>query len=105
MHRIRSQNNINVPTGIPDVLFFQPFLYGARDYSNQLPFDLGTLDEVIAEHTIGYPEFGCCEELVQLVEMLTEADRHAFGMPSNMEEGLELYIRLTEVLDIIDNSA
>ena len=46
MHRIRHQKTVDGAYGIPDVMFYQPEMFGKNDKSLPLPCDLEALDEI-----------------------------------------------------------
>lgn len=63
-HRIRSQRNKETPSGIPDILYFQPYLYGAVNHSFPVLFDREDVIQVKEQYTLEYPPFRCTEEFV-----------------------------------------
>lgn len=40
LHRIRSQRNVDVCCGIPNIMYYQPILYDIADYPFPLPCDM-----------------------------------------------------------------
>ena len=104
LHWVRFQSQVSTPLGIPNVLFYQPYLYDVHDYSIPLSFDIEALDELTTEYTLCYPEFGCSDDFSKLVEALTNTNRYELEMPKAMQEGLELYVCLSELIAAIDNA-
>ena len=56
LHRIRSQRRGEVVSGIPNVLFCQPLLYGAKDCSFSVPCDDSVLQDIKREYTTANSE-------------------------------------------------
>lgn len=100
-HRIRSQRNVVTQfTGIPNIMFHMPEVYGSRDHSFPLPCNLNTIDELSEVHTEAFPIRGCCEEFLQIVERLSDQNRDYLPAPITINGAKELFCCLTETLHI-----
>ena len=95
---------MSTPLGIPNVLLLPALSYDAHDFSIPMPFDIETLDELTTEYTLCYPEFGCSDDFIKLIEAFTNTNRYELEMPKTMPEGLELYVCLYELIADIDNA-
>lgn len=99
IHRIRSQRGGELIAGVPDILFYQPLRYGARDYCFQLPCDSSVLEDIEHNYTSDNPERGCSAEFLNLIELVTGEERDAF-VSTNAQEAIHLY---QEILNLIDH--
>lgn len=70
-HRIRSQRQAVVPSGIPNVLFYQPMRYGTRDFSLPLPCSVTDLSTLCIRLSDPLPFRGCSDVMLQLIEELS----------------------------------
>ena len=70
-HRVRRNNRISCPAGKPEVLFFQPEVYGARDCKIPL-VDNRELNDVVREYSQRPPELGVSQEFLTIAKQLSE---------------------------------
>ena len=71
-HRMRRNNRIACPAGKPEVLFFQPEIFGGRDYKIAL-HGINEIEEIEREYSQRPPEHGVSEEFMVIAN---EAIRH-----------------------------
>ncbi|XP_069108591.1 uncharacterized protein, partial [Argopecten irradians] len=98
-HRIRSQRHLNIPHGIPDVLYYQPEIYETYDRSHPLPCTLETIDEVASEFTSECPPRGCTDEFLQIVELTTGMTRDQMPCIKTIEDADELFVALIQMFN------
>ena len=98
-HRLRSQRHSEVVTGIPDVLYQQPLLFGTFDFSSPLPCDLEVLGQIEARYTEVPERFGCCEDFRRLVSIVTYGDLQRFRVISTPEDAKAVYRFILELLN------
>ena len=91
LHRIRSQRQRDITSGVPDVLFHQPLVYGTRDYSFRIPCDMSVLEDIKMFYTDANPARGCSEEFVELVELLSGQGGADLLVPTNVREAKQLF--------------
>lgn len=60
-HRIRAQRRDDQPCGIPDVMYFQPLIYGRLDISLPLPCEDSVLDNILEIYIDSIPPRGTTE--------------------------------------------
>lgn len=101
-HRIRSQRNLEGVTGIPDVLFHQPLLYDATDYSYPLPCSNISIDRISEVYTETVPMKGCSEEFLNLVELATDTNRIEFPEFTTIQNALIMYRSFIHLLNEIN---
>jgi len=78
-------------SGIPDVLYFQPYAVGTLDCSSPIYFDRDELVRVREQYTTEYPQFGCREEFLHLVELISGYSRKELVHPENVVDALRLF--------------
>lgn len=98
-HRIRSQPNVECPSGKPDVLYFLPALFGTRDYKLPLHFSANDIEEVKREYCEQFPKYGCSRVLTDGLSELLGVDVDNFEMPNSAEEATQLLLELITLLD------
>ncbi|VDH93539.1 Hypothetical predicted protein [Mytilus galloprovincialis] len=97
-HRIRSQRNVECPHGIPDVMFYQPFIYDKYDCSYELPCDIVVLDYLTDIYTDAVLPRGTKEEFRQLINTLTFLDIGEFDVIETPTQAKELFNLLSGVI-------
>ena len=91
-HRIRRQRNLDVTTGVqPDVLIFQPELFGTTDRSVHLPISLNDITQLARQLSIEEPQSGCSDEFVDRVLTLSGVSRENLVQPTNAHDALQLF--------------
>ena len=98
-HTIRRQRNAEGPSGIPSLMFEIPETFGSADKLQPLLFDEYEINEVEDRHCQQYPQYGCCDQFVDILEEVVGGDITDFSMPTTADEALTLY---TTILDILD---
>ncbi|KAH3830618.1 hypothetical protein DPMN_103863 [Dreissena polymorpha] len=88
-HCVRRNNRISFPAGKPEVLFFQPEVYGARDCIIPL-VDNRELNDVEREYSQRPPELGVSQEFLTIARAAV-GDLNLQYPPRNREEGTELF--------------
>ncbi|VDI63883.1 Hypothetical predicted protein [Mytilus galloprovincialis] len=98
-HRIRRQRaEVVTPSGIPNMLYYQPEIFGGRDCSFPLPCNLQTIDNLIEEYTENFPEHGCSNEFINIVELLTGNRRDQFPIITSYDDAELLFRTLIAAL-------
>ncbi|XP_071146741.1 uncharacterized protein [Mytilus edulis] len=98
-HRIRRQRaEVVTPSGIPNMLYYQPEIFGGRDCSFPLPCNLQTIDNLIEEYTENFPEHGCSNEFINIVELLTGNRRDQFPIITSYDHAELLFRTLIAAL-------
>lgn len=100
-HRVRRQRQIQAHTGIPNVLYFQPQMFGTFDYSFPLQCSVETLDELAVEYSEEWPIRGCSEEFLELIRYFTGDEPALSLIPHNMNEALQNFCVLIYMCDSI----
>ena len=95
-HRIRRQR-MEVPSGIPNVLYFQPEIFGSTDYSFPLLCSNQTIDQFYLEHAASLPVRGCSEEFMQVVRYLTDEETNQVLVPQNLDETFQIFCVLIDI--------
>ena len=99
IHRIRPSNNAESPPGRPDVLYFNPETLDTQDYL--IPVDIDER-EIAEEMCCTQPSLrGCSDEFNALSEMIMEDE--GLQMPTNANEGKNLYIALLRFIEEIED--
>ena len=101
IHNIRAQRGINAQTGIPYVLYYIPEVTGTVDQAVVLPYDLELIEDIKNEFSVDIPKFGCNEDFVQLVELLTGYNRDDITLPQTVHQSRELFIALKNSINSI----
>ncbi|KAM9735041.1 uncharacterized protein ACNS7B_014401 [Menidia menidia] len=89
-HRIRPSKNTNVPSGIPDVMYMAPHLWGAEDCLVPLTEDLTTCKDSCT-FVSSVP---CDVDVFDLCTIIMEESSLEF--PSTMSQALDLYFHLRD---------
>lgn len=100
-HRIRSQRNVDVSCGVPNVLFYQPILYDAADYLFPLPCNMATVEMISEVYSEPVPLRGCSEEFIRIVELVSDTDIENFPTFSSVENSIAMYRALIEYFNIV----
>ncbi|KAK3103526.1 hypothetical protein FSP39_019860 [Pinctada imbricata] len=102
IHRIRAQRRGELVSGIPNVLFRQPILYGATDCSFDFPCDMAVLQDIQREYNTTESSNllrGCTEDFIRLVELVANQRRENFPIPVNAYQGKELYCSIITLIE------
>lgn len=100
MHRIRSQRGHQLCYGIPDVMFYQPVLFGKTDCSFQLPCNERVLNDISEIYTDEPLDRGTSEEFRHVIQLLTNIPIADFdGIPSNPFDAKRLFVALITAID------
>lgn len=91
-HRIRPSKNINVPSGIPNLMYLAPHLWGADDLLLPLTDDLAGC-KASCKFLSAVP---CDEDIFDLCTIMMEET--GFGFPISMSQALELYVSLRNII-------
>ncbi len=86
--------NVDRAAGKPDVLFYQPEVYGTVDYGLPVHIDLDRLAAAVGAKAP--PEHGCCDEFAEAA--LTIMVNRGYNLPRSYEDGLRLFANLTDNL-------
>lgn len=99
-HRIRKMRNANCPSGVPEVIFQFPRLFGSRDYKQEVSRPiLEYARSVLAEPLYQY---GCSDSFAEIC--LEFMNYHGYdNMPTTWNEAVQLYTWLTGELSNILN--
>ncbi|CAG2202321.1 unnamed protein product [Mytilus edulis] len=100
-HRVRRQRQIQAHTGIPNVLYFQPEMFGTFDYSFPLQCNEETLDELAVEYSEEWPIRGCSEDFLELIRYFTGEEPALSLIPQNINEALQNFCVLIYMCDSI----
>jgi hypothetical protein len=94
LHRIRFQN-VESPSGRPDVLYFLPEIENTQDFKMEvLEDDLEIVEESFCKQV---PK--CSKEFKEMAEILMS--EHSLHTPNNAEEALALYSKLIQEIENI----
>ncbi|CAG2237047.1 unnamed protein product [Mytilus edulis] len=94
----RQRAEVVTPSGIPNMLYYQPEIFGGRDCSFPLPCNLQTIDNLIEEYTENFPEHDCSNEFINIVELLTENRRDQFPIITSYDDAELLFRTLIAAL-------
>ena len=90
-HRIRQQNQSTVISDKPDILFYQPEIFGTHDYSLEPACSAAAVDLLVDQYSDKYYKFGCREEFLQIIELLFPLTR--------FEKAQSLFINMISKLE------
>lgn len=97
-HRIRPQRQENEDYGVPNVMFYQPLLFGKTDCSFPLPCQLDVLD-VLADHHTNPPLVrGSSEPFRNLVSALTQVPIEDFDVVNTPLEAKQIFCALQPMI-------
>lgn len=102
LHRIRRQSNREVPSGVPNVMFYQSEINGDRDYSFELSFSWNAIHNLIDACTQNPPERGCSEEFWDDLEFKSEIPKNEWKniIPKTKEGALMMFDAMVAMFDI-----
>lgn len=104
-HRIRSQQREEgYVTGVPDVLYFQPEAYGTFDQALPVPFPRHEIQAFAEIHSSRFPEYGCNEMFVQLIENAFQISRDQFETPVDIGDALRLFYVISNKLSQLQSA-
>lgn len=101
-HRIRRQNQSNVICDKPDVLYYQPEMFGTHDYSREPACSPAAVDLLVDQYSEEYYEFGCRDEFLQLIEILFPLTRFDFLLKRSVEEAQSLFVNIISKLEEVN---
>ncbi|KAK3107591.1 hypothetical protein FSP39_017899 [Pinctada imbricata] len=98
IHRIRPSRNLDGPCGKPDILFFQPEVYGTRDFKMSMPGNIRLMEQEYAQDP---PSRGVSVEF----EVLATSIICQYGLrdqiPTSIYEASELFIHWTVIREYL----
>ncbi|KAH3847812.1 hypothetical protein DPMN_090144 [Dreissena polymorpha] len=94
---VRRNNRISCPAGKPEVLFFQPEVYGAR-YCNIPLVDNRELNDVDWQYSQRPPELGVSQECLTIARAAV-GDLNLQYPHRNREEGTKLFAAITTYIE------
>ncbi|XP_033099727.1 uncharacterized protein LOC117103268 [Anneissia japonica] len=98
-HRIRSQTNLEIPCGKPDILYFLPEIYGSRNYKFPLQFSDDDIEEVKRDYCDVLPEYGCSPVFAGGISEIIGNNLDNYTMPNTFEESTQLLLYLIDIFD------
>ena len=97
VHRIRPSNNVESPSGKPDVLYFVRELVHAQDYMTPVDMDeIQIAEDMCAERPQAK---GCSSHFRELAEMIMQDE--GLEIASTADEALQLYFDLLDYIDAL----
>lgn len=100
LHRIRSQRNNEQSYGIPDVMYYQPILYGKTDCALQFPCDEQVLETILELFTEEHLPRGTSADFRQLLFQLTGMNIAEFDIIETPTEAEKLYCLFLRLFNI-----
>ncbi|CAG2197893.1 unnamed protein product [Mytilus edulis] len=97
-HRIRQQGFAEQCYGIPNVMYFQPIIYGKLDQSFALPCGDTVLDDIADQYTEQTLHRGVSHEFRQLVSLVTGLTIEDFDVVQTPDEAKTLYRHLISLM-------
>ena len=97
-HRVRAQHYSETPSDIPDIVYYQPEVFDARDYSHELTCNVAIIDRLYYECKRQTHQFGCTEAFLEGLELLTGLQRDALTTRRSLDSAVELFYYLTDVM-------
>ena len=89
-HTIGRNRSVNFPGGKPDVLYFQPEMYTARDYKMPLPMDIAEVEIQDGRHP---PASGVSLEFEVIADNMIRM-HHLQPRCSTMDEATDLFVEM-----------
>ncbi|KAH3779229.1 hypothetical protein DPMN_157029 [Dreissena polymorpha] len=80
-------------------MYYQPEVYGTRDFSFRLPCELETIDRIQERYFVKKPQFGCKDDFIPVLEHVCEMQREQLTIPESIERATSLFLALSEILD------
>lgn len=100
-HRIRQQRNSEVPSGIPNVLYYQPEVFHSQDHSLPIPCSDETLTRIQNEYAKNKPKYGCKDDFLPILVEVCGLPVDQIPIPKTVELATELFCALTGVIDTL----
>lgn len=97
-HRIRSHHHVNEDYGVPNVMFYQPLLFGKTDYSFPVPCQLDVLDGLADRYTNPPLVRGSSEPFRNLVSALTQVPIEDFDVVNTPLEAKQIFCALQPMI-------
>ena len=85
-------------SGIPEILFHQPLVFGTRDCSFNLPCDISILQDIKENYTEENKRRDCTKELIQLVELITRRTE-GLQVPDTVQEAKYLHCHIINLVE------
>ncbi|XP_063961888.1 uncharacterized protein LOC135155737 [Lytechinus pictus] len=95
-HCIRSQNNEELPYGVPDLMYHVPEMFGTEDQKMPLMYSAQELEDTSRAVSLDYPVYGCSQEFVDAVNAHV-GNLDNFELPDSVEDALDLYEHLVNL--------
>ena len=99
LHRIRQQRNVEMPCGIPSVLYHQPELFDTQDYMYPLRCSFQCIEHLQTTYTKPKARIGCRDEFIPVLEDLCDMEVDTLPKPDTVETARELFAALCELTD------
>lgn len=91
-HRVRRQNGIDSPSGIPNIMFYWPKKYGKRD--SQQEVDRRNIETLLAEY--GQVRILYKPDTKRLIDRLVPD----VSVPCTAEEAYDLFLRIVGLINL-----
>lgn len=94
-HRVRRMKHIQGPTGIPNMIYNSPELFGSQNYLHAVNID--HLNQCIRIKTSPYSEYGCREDFAEVAVRFMNL--HGWQIPNNVTEASKLFVQMSRYID------
>lgn len=91
IHTIRAQTYCETVTGKPNMMYYQPRMFGYTDCSFAINCSEEELENLVRVYTEEPPIHGCCSEMVQLSENWMGLNAHFFQQLNTAEQASDVY--------------
>ena len=98
-HCIRRQRFAECPSGIPNMIYHTPNLYGTTNRLKPLIVTEDELNIAQAQHCKSYPPFRCSPEFVNFIRQIIDGEMENYEMPTSADEALSLYLNILEIIE------
>lgn len=99
-HRVRNQPTSDGVFDIPDVMFYQPLMFGKQEMSLSLPCNIRILDEISNRYLIAFSYRGCSENFRRVVENATHKTIDEFDAIETPQEAKMVFRALVSDINI-----
>ena len=97
VHRVQRNHHTDSPCGKPNVLFYQPELFGTVHYKHMLNEDITVIRDAVGSKTL--PELGCSDEFAEIcLKIMIDND---YLLLNNYVECVALFENIIEKLSNI----
>lgn len=98
-HRIRLQRDVELTTGqAPDVMYYQPELFSARDCSLPLPCTANELLELFDHFSVVDPPHGCSDSFMARISLLSGLPRESIENTLTTADALQMFMVTKDLL-------